>query len=86
MIHEIVVITMSNYDVLSSTYEMASNWHHQAITNAVVTRKTRSKDPHISEGGRAKIHPCREEGPETGVRLSPDESTNILIRSTKHGQ
>ena len=61
------------------------DWHHRAITNEVVTRKTRYKDPHISEGGRVRIHPRREEGPETGVRLSPDESTNVLIRSTEHG-
>ena len=35
----------------------------------------------ISEGGRAHRKPRREEGPETGVRLSPDESkhTNIHI-------
>ena len=60
-------------------------WHHRAITNVVVTRKTRYKDPHISEGGQEPIHPRREEGSETGVRLSPDESTNVLIRSAEHG-
>ena len=32
----------------------------------------------ISEGGRAHINPRRKEGPETGVRLFPDESTNAI--------
>ena len=52
--------------------------------NETVIWKTRYKDPHISEGGRARIHPRREEGPETGVRLSSVESTNVLIRSTEY--
>ena len=55
------------------------DWHHRAI----VTRKTRYKDPISVKGGRAHIHSRREEGPETGVRLSPDESTTVLIRSTE---
>ena len=46
--------------------------------------KTQYKDPHISEGVRAHIQPRQEVGPETGMRLSPDESINVLIRSTEH--
>ena len=41
--------------------------------NAVVTRGTTMQEPSFSEGGRAYIQPRREEGPETGVRLSPEE-------------
>ena len=36
------------------------------------------QEPSFSEGGRAYIQPRREEGPETGVRLSPDEFTTRI--------
>ena len=47
-------------------------------SNAVVTRGTTMQEPSVSEGGRAYIQPRREEGPETGVRLSPDEFTTRI--------
>ena len=37
----------------------------------------------ISEGGRAHINPRRKEGPETGVRLFPDESNNVIDSGTR---
>ena len=36
------------------------------------------QEPSFSEGGRAYIQPRREEGPETAVRLSPDELTTRI--------
>ena len=42
-------------------------------SNAVVTQEAAMPEPFFSEGGRvhSQCQACREEGPETGVCLSP---------------
>ena len=40
------------------------DWHHQAITNEVVTRKTRYKDPQISEGAGRTFIPVERKAPK----------------------
>ena len=53
--------------------------YHLVSVQMQSSREKQRPEPSFSEGAG---QPRREEVPETGVRLSPDESTNASIRST----
>jgi hypothetical protein len=55
------------------------DWHHPVISSMQSSLRRHDVRTLISEGGRAHMKPRREEGPETGVRLFPDESEDTTI-------
>ena len=58
-------------------------WHHRAITNEVVTLKTRYKDPHISEGAGRTFIPEEQITSKLGVRDFSIFQRDFCLRRTR---